>query len=111
MSAVPRTAAPPEVLTEDLRRRIDREVAKFPADKKQSAVMAALAIAQEEIGWVSPEVIDDVARYLEYAADRRLRGRDASTACTTTEPVGASRSASAPVCRARCATAQRPAST
>ncbi len=26
--------------------------------------MAALAIAQEEQGWVSPEVIDDVARYL-----------------------------------------------
>lgn len=44
--------------------RIDREVAKFPPDQKQSAVMAALAIAQEEIGWVSQEVIDDVAAYL-----------------------------------------------
>jgi NADH-quinone oxidoreductase subunit E len=65
MSAVPRTAAPAEVLTEDLRRRIDRELAKYPADKKQSAVMAALAIAQQRVGWVSPEVIDAVARYLE----------------------------------------------
>jgi NADH-quinone oxidoreductase subunit E len=44
--------------------RIEREVAKFPADQKQSAVMAALAIAQDEIGWVSQAVIDDVARVL-----------------------------------------------
>jgi len=44
--------------------RIDREVAKFPADQKQSAVMAALAIAQDEIGWVSQAVIDDVAACL-----------------------------------------------
>ena len=44
--------------------KIDREVAKYPADQKQSAVMAALAIAQQEIGWVSQAVIDDVARVL-----------------------------------------------
>ena len=44
--------------------RIDREVAKFPPDQKQSAVMAALAIAQDEIGWTSPAVVDDVAAYL-----------------------------------------------
>jgi NADH-quinone oxidoreductase subunit E len=47
--------------------RIDRELAKFPAVQKQSAVMAALAIAQDETGWVTPQVIDDVARYLEMA--------------------------------------------
>jgi NADH-quinone oxidoreductase subunit E len=52
------------LLSEDAYRRIDREVAKYPADQKQSAVMAALAIAQDEIGWVSQAVIDDVARYL-----------------------------------------------
>jgi NADH-quinone oxidoreductase subunit E len=44
--------------------RIDREVAKYPADQKQSAVMAALTIAQEEVGWVSQPVIDAVASYL-----------------------------------------------
>ncbi|MCX7212315.1 MAG: NADH-quinone oxidoreductase subunit NuoE [Burkholderiales bacterium] len=44
--------------------KIDRELAKFPPDQKQSAVMAALAIAQDEIGWVSQAVIDDVARVL-----------------------------------------------
>ena len=45
--------------------KIDRELAKFPEDQKQSAIMASLAIAQEEIGWVSPEVIEDVANYLK----------------------------------------------
>lgn len=44
--------------------KIDTEVAKYPADQRQSAVMAALAIAQDDIGWCSPEVIQDVARTL-----------------------------------------------
>ena len=44
--------------------KIDREVAKYPADRKQSAVMAALAIAQDEVGWLAPEVMDFVATYL-----------------------------------------------
>ena len=50
--------------TESLK-RIDREIAKYPIDKKQSAVMSALAIAQEEKGWLSSETMDFVARYLE----------------------------------------------
>ena len=44
--------------------RIDREVAKYPADQKQSAVMAALVIAQDEKGWLAPETMDFVASYL-----------------------------------------------
>ena len=52
------------LLSEGAYRLIDREVAKYPDEQRQSAVMAALAIAQDEIGWVSPEVIDDVARVL-----------------------------------------------
>jgi NADH-quinone oxidoreductase subunit E len=52
------------LLSDAAYRRIDREVAKYPADQKQSAVMAALTIAQEEAGWVSQPVIDDVASYL-----------------------------------------------
>jgi NADH-quinone oxidoreductase subunit E len=52
------------LLTADAYKKIDREVAKYPVEQKQSAVMAALAIAQEEQGWTSPEVIQDVARYL-----------------------------------------------
>ena len=44
--------------------RIDREVAKYPADQKQSAVMAALVIAQDEKGWLSSETMEAVAAYL-----------------------------------------------
>jgi NADH-quinone oxidoreductase subunit E len=44
--------------------RIDQEVAKYPADQKQSAVMSALAIAQDEKGWLSSETMDFVAEYL-----------------------------------------------
>ena len=35
------------VLSEQAYRKIDREIGKFPADQKQSAVMAALAIARD----------------------------------------------------------------
>ena len=47
---------------------IDQAVAKYPVDQKQSAVMAALAVAQHEKGWLSPEVMDFVAAYLEMPA-------------------------------------------
>ena len=49
--------------TESLK-RIDTEIAKYPDEQKQSAVMAALAIAQEEQGWLSSEAIEFVANYL-----------------------------------------------
>ncbi len=52
------------MLTSESIARIDREIAKYPADQKQSAVMAALAIAQEEQGWLSSEAIEFVAGYL-----------------------------------------------
>ena len=45
-------------------KRIDREIAKYPADQKQSAVMSALAIAQDEKGWLAPETMQAVADYL-----------------------------------------------
>jgi NADH-quinone oxidoreductase subunit E len=45
-------------------KEIDRAIAKYPADQKQSAVMSALATAQEELGWLSPEVMQFVADYL-----------------------------------------------
>ena len=44
---------------------IARNVAKYPQEQKQSAVMAALIAAQTEVGWVSPEVIATVAQILE----------------------------------------------
>ena len=52
------------MLSEDANRKIDREVAKYPADQKQSAVMAALEIVQGERGWLSQESLADVAAYL-----------------------------------------------
>jgi NADH-quinone oxidoreductase subunit E len=54
-------------LSADALARIDREIAKYPSDQKQSAVMAALAIAQHEHGWLSTEVMDLVADYLGMA--------------------------------------------
>ena len=48
------------LLSEQAYKKIDREVAKFPADQKQSAVMAALAIAQDETRWLMPEVMQEV---------------------------------------------------
>ena len=54
----------PAMLSEAALRGIDREVAKYPPDQKQSAVMSALAIAQDEKGWLSPETMDFVASYL-----------------------------------------------
>ena len=47
--------------------RFAREVAKYPADQKQSAVMACLAIVQQERGWVSPESEAAIAAYLGMA--------------------------------------------
>ena len=55
-------------LSEQAVKKIDREIAKYPADQKQSAVMAALAIAQDETGWLTPEVMQDVANYLGMTA-------------------------------------------
>ena len=52
------------MLTIDSLKKIDQEIAKYPAEQKQSAVMAALAIAQEERGWLSNELIEYVANYL-----------------------------------------------
>ena len=61
MSAVPETGL---LLSSDAYRKIDREIAKFPAEHRRSAVMAALAIAQDELGWLSNEAMEEVANYL-----------------------------------------------
>jgi NADH-quinone oxidoreductase subunit E len=53
------------MLSVEIKRKIDREIAKYPPDQKQSAVMSALAFAQDEHGWLSTDVMDAVARYLD----------------------------------------------
>ena len=53
------------MLSPESLQKIDREVAKYRAEQKQSAVMSALIIAQDEKGWLSTEVMDYVAQYLD----------------------------------------------
>ena len=55
------------MLSPESLQKIDREVAKYPADQKQSVVMSALIVAQDEKGWLSIETMDTVAKYLGMA--------------------------------------------
>lgn len=55
-----------DLLSEASKKEIDTWVAKYPADKKQSAVMSALRIAQDQnAGYLNDDLIDAVAEYLE----------------------------------------------
>ena len=55
----------PMVLSPEALVKIDQAAAKYPPDRRQSAVMAALTIAQDEKGWLSTETLDFVAQYLD----------------------------------------------
>jgi len=57
----------PMVLSPEALAKIDQATVKYPPDQRQSAVMAALTIAQDEKGWLSTETMDFVARYLGMA--------------------------------------------
>jgi NADH-quinone oxidoreductase subunit E len=52
------------MLSAEALKKIDRELAKYPADQKQSAVMTALTVAQGEKGYLTPEIMAFVAAYL-----------------------------------------------
>ena len=52
------------MLSEQVRAKIDRELKKYPTDRKQSAVMAALRFVQDEKGWIDTGDMVDVAAYL-----------------------------------------------
>jgi len=55
-----------ELLTPESRAEIDAWIAKYPPERKSSAVMAALRIAQDQNGgWLSEDLIAAVATYLE----------------------------------------------
>ena len=58
---------PRQQLSDATRERFAREVAKYPPEQAQSAVMACLAIVQQEQGWVSPESEETIAVYLGMA--------------------------------------------
>src|SRR5665647_3181522 len=55
------------MIPEQTKALFDREIAKYPADQKQSAVMACLTIVQQERGFVSAESEQLVADYLGMA--------------------------------------------
>ncbi len=55
------------MISDATRARFAKEVAKYPADQKQSAVMACLAIVQQELGYVSTDSEAEVAAYLDMA--------------------------------------------
>ena len=63
-----KSASKSSLLSASARAEIDRWIAKYPPDRKQSAVMAALSIAQEQNGgWLSSDLIEAVAEYLDMA--------------------------------------------
>ena len=53
------------MISEATKARFARDVAKYPAEQKQSAVMACLSIVQQEQGWVSQESEAVIAAYLD----------------------------------------------
>ncbi|MES2264396.1 MAG: NADH-quinone oxidoreductase subunit NuoE [Pseudomonadota bacterium] len=56
------------LLSEQCYKKIDRELAKYPADQRQSAVMASLHHAQEELGWLSSDTMKELADYIRMPA-------------------------------------------
>lgn len=56
------------MLSSEALKKIDLEIIKYPASEKQSAVMSALAIAQDEKGWLATETMNFIADYLEMPA-------------------------------------------
>lgn len=55
------------MLSANIQDQINRELKKYPADQKQSAVMAALRFVQDEKGWISTDDMSDIASYLGMA--------------------------------------------
>lgn len=56
------------MISDATKMRFAKEVAKYPADQAQSAVMACLAIVQQELGHVSTDSEQQIADYLGMAA-------------------------------------------
>ncbi len=52
------------MLSATVQEQINRELKKYPADQKQSAVMSALRFVQDEKGWISTDDMGDIASYL-----------------------------------------------
>lgn len=61
----PLAEAPSATFTDRMLAGFARELTKYPAERKRSAVIACLAIIQKEKGWISPEYEKALAEYLE----------------------------------------------
>jgi NADH-quinone oxidoreductase subunit E len=53
-------------------KQIDVELAKYPAERRRSAIMSALRIAQTELGWLSTDTIAYVADYVQIPATQAM---------------------------------------
>ena len=66
MSAKMQPGSRAELITPESRALIDRWMAKYPPEQRQAAVMAALNIVQQQNGgWLTTELMDAVAEYLQ----------------------------------------------
>jgi NADH-quinone oxidoreductase subunit E len=52
------------MLSGQVQDKINRELKKYPADQRQSAVMSALRFVQDEKGWIATDDMADIAHYL-----------------------------------------------
>ena len=64
MSSMPKIDTAANALSVESMQKIDRELAKYPHNQRQSAVMAALRIAQDEKGWLDTATMDFLAEYI-----------------------------------------------
>lgn len=58
----------PQLISKERIAAIDQWILKYPFDQKQSAVMSALSIVQDEHGYLNAQLMDAVAEYLEMPA-------------------------------------------
>jgi NADH-quinone oxidoreductase subunit E len=66
VSAKAQTASLVDLISAESRAEIDRWITKYPPEQKRAAVMAALNIVQQQNGgWLTTELMDGVAEYLQ----------------------------------------------
>ena len=94
----------------ETQQKFDREVAKYPAAQKQSAVMAALVFAQDELGWLSNDAIAAVADYLEMPAIAVYEVASFYNMYDL-KPIGKYKIRCAPICPVRCPAVITPVNT
>jgi NADH-quinone oxidoreductase subunit E len=63
-----RTLKNVQLISEQSLKKIDHEIKKYPVEQKQSAVMAALRIVQEQEGYLTTELMNAIADYLDMPA-------------------------------------------